>query len=76
MNFKGLYDLIMFVGIGGPIMVIGGLIGLYLGLDANQTSGCVLNCPDPWQPAVYGTIPGILIAVGQWLIDKLSKPGR
>jgi hypothetical protein len=74
MSFKQIYDLIMFAGIGGPITLIGGLIGLYLGWDANRTAGCLLNCPDQWRFAVYGAIPGILIAVIQWMVTKFKKP--
>ena len=65
MNFKAVYDLIMFAGIGGPLMVVGGLFGYYVGLDANHTARCFLNCPDPWLPAVLFALPGVVIALVQ-----------
>ena len=76
MNFKGIFDLIMFAGIGGPIMVIGGLVGLYMGFEANKAAGCFLNCPDPWRVAVYGALPGVAIAAVQWLAKQTKKPDQ
>jgi hypothetical protein len=85
--YKGIYDVIMFAGIGGPIMVIGGLIGLYFGFEAASdcTSRCLggilaffevckLNCPDPYMGAVYGTIPGLLIWAVTWLVKQVRQP--
>jgi hypothetical protein len=69
--YKGIYDFIMLLGFGGTTMVIGGLIGAFIGFQA--TEGCFLNCPDPMQFAVYGTFPGILLASIQWIVKQSSK---
>jgi len=65
MNFKAIYDLIMFAGIGGPISFIGGIFGYYVGADAIQTGRCATACPDPWMPAVLFALPGVVIALVQ-----------
>ena len=82
---KGIYDLIMFVGIGGPISFFGGLIGYYFGLQAAQDCSlaclsrttplqvCFAGCPDPWQFAVYFALPGVAIAIIQWLIKRSAN---
>jgi hypothetical protein len=73
MNFKAIYDLIMFAGIGGPLMVAGGLFGYYVGLDANHSARCLLNCADPWQPAVLFALPGVVLALVQGAVKRLKK---
>jgi hypothetical protein len=59
--------------IGGWTSFIGGFLGYYLQYQQNQTSRCVLNCPDPWGTAVIFAIPGVLIVAVKFLIGLFKK---
>jgi len=70
-EFQGIYDLIMFAGVGGPITVIGGFIGYYVGFEANkgrvvfstvQIRGGLLFCSH---------FRVLLLQAGQWLVKRL-----
>ncbi len=73
MNLKGIYDALMFFGFGGPVAIIGGLVGFYFGYDANNAAGCMFDCPDPYRFAVFGMLPGVVIALAQGIMKKVQK---
>ena len=84
---KGIHDLMQLSGIGGLISVVGGALGKAAGdaaanpcnnsclnhfVSADYQS-CVSACPDPWLYAVYGAIPGVIIGVIWYLVQKKNQ---
>jgi hypothetical protein len=79
MNAKGSYQLIGFLGVGGGLGTVGGILAAaFIGVPAMHE--CARQAPSIFNDCdsaiaiwgIIGTLPGALLALGGWIATKLG----